>query len=71
MTWLFDLERNWLRALRLMPSELHETLHYESARMTPWEQVDSSTGPVIPMMAYNLPPGRYIGLGNKIVKEIL
>jgi hypothetical protein len=69
MTWLFDLELNWFRALRLAPEELHETLRHHSAcdRRRVWTNVDSEASAARPMMAHNLPPGRYIGLGHRII----
>ena len=56
--------------LRLAPEELHWTLsyHQRQRRMHPLD-VESDASRAIPMMIYRAEPGKYVGLGNQVIRE--
>jgi hypothetical protein len=57
-----------LQCLRLAPEDLHEVLRYHARRHQPLE-VESEAGRVTTMLAHTAEPGRYVGLGTKVIKE--
>ena len=57
-----------LAKLRLAPEELRIVLSYERRRYKA-VVVDSSAEPARTMMLHNPPPGRYVGLGDRIVRS--
>ena len=56
--------------LRLAPEELSAALKYHARqhRALPPE-VESEASSAMPMMLYRAEPGKYVGLGTKVIKE--
>lgn len=59
--------RKPLKHLRLAPEELRIVLGYNS-RCYKSAEVESEAFPVRKMLLHNPPPGKYIGLGDRIEK---
>jgi hypothetical protein len=56
--------------LRFAPEDLQMTLHYDERRhRTLSPEVESEASSAMPMMLYRAEPGKYVGLGNKVIKE--
>ena len=62
----------WIGPSRLQfaPEDLRLTLHYDERRhraLPP--EVESEASSAMPMMMYQTEPGKYVGLGTKVIKE--
>lgn len=56
--------------LQFAPEELEMTLRYNERRhRAAPPEIESEVSSVMPMMLYRPEPGKYVGLGNKVIKE--
>ena len=63
---------NWLCPTRMQfaPEELEMVLRYDARRhRAAPPEVDSEVSHATPMMLYRAEPGKYVGLGDRVIRE--
>ena len=63
---------DWLCPTRLQfaPEEMEMVLRYDARRhRAAPPEVDSEVSHATPMMLYRADPGKYVGLGDRVIKE--
>lgn len=64
VSWLYPTR------MQLSPEDLDMTLRYDARRhRAALPEVDSEVSHATPMMLYRAEPGKYVGLGNRVIKE--